>query len=146
MQSKCKFGNQIKDLNLNLKTSPLIKVDENYNTDSYLLHSVGEKLYLVTNSNAPNQKLIVVNARKPQEKYWKDFIPEGKYVLSPTVGGGYFFAQNCSGSPLYLSIRRPRRHFERQKTRKARAFPDAAGRGPGARRGASPRSGRARKS
>ena len=57
------------------------------------MHSVDEKLYLVTNSNAPNQKLIVVNAKKPQEKYWKDFIPEEKYVLSPTAGGGYFFAR-----------------------------------------------------
>ena len=93
--SKTTSGNIsfLKDLNLNLKTSPLIRVDENYQTDSYLLHSDGERLYIVTNSNAPNQKLIVVNARKPQEKYWKDFIPEGKYVLSPTVGGGYFFAR-----------------------------------------------------
>tara|TARA_B100000575_G_scaffold74705_1_gene58216 strand:+ start:911 stop:3088 length:2178 start_codon:yes stop_codon:yes gene_type:complete len=93
--SKTTSGNIsfLKDLNLNLKTSPLIRVDENYQTDSYLLHSDGEKLYIVTNSNAPNQKLIVVNARKPQEKYWKDFIPEGKYVLSPTAGGGYFFAR-----------------------------------------------------
>ena len=93
--SKTTSGNIsfLKDLNLNLKTSPLIRVDENYQTDSYLLHSDGERLYIVTNSNAPNQKLIVVNARKPQEKYWKDFIPEGKYVLSPTAGGGYFFAR-----------------------------------------------------
>ena len=93
--SKTTSGNIsfLKDLSLNLKTSPLIKVDENYKTDSYLLHSNGERLYIVTNSNAPNQKLIVVNARKPQEKYWKDFIPEGKYVLSPTTGGGYFFAR-----------------------------------------------------
>jgi len=93
--SKTTSGNIsfLKDLNLNLKTSPLIRVDENYQTDSYLLHSDGERLYIVTNSKAPNQKLIVVNARKPQEKYWKDFIPEGKYVLSPTVGGGYFFAR-----------------------------------------------------
>ena len=93
--SKTTSGNIsfLKDLNLNLKTSPLIRVDENYQTDSYLLHSDGERLYIVTNSNAPNQKLIVVNARKPQEKYWKDFIPEGKYVLSPTAGGGYIFAR-----------------------------------------------------
>ena len=93
--SKTTSGNIsfLKDLNLNLKTSPLIRVDENYQTDSYLLHSDGERLYIVTNSNAPNQKLIVVNARKPQEKYWKDFIPEGKYVLSPTFGAGYFFAR-----------------------------------------------------
>ncbi len=93
--SKTTSGNIsfLKDLNLNLKTSPLIRVDENYQTDSYLLHSDGESLYIVTNSNAPNQKLIVVNARKPHEKYWKDFIPEGKYVLSPTAGGGYFFAR-----------------------------------------------------
>ena len=93
--SKTTSGNIsfLKDLSLNLKTSPLIKVDENYKTDSYLLHSNGERLYIVTNSNAPNQRIIVVNARKPQEKYWKDFIPEGKYVLSPTTGGGYFFAR-----------------------------------------------------
>ena len=93
--SKTTSGNIsfLKDLSLNLKTSPLIRVDENYQTDSYLLHSDGERLYIVTNSKAPNQKLIVVNARKPQEKYWKDFIPEGKYVLSPTAGGGYFFAR-----------------------------------------------------
>lgn len=93
--SKTTSGNIsfLKDLRLNLKTSPLIKVDENYKTDSYLLHSNGERLYIVTNSNAPNQRIIVVNARKPQEKYWKDFIPEGKYVLSPTTGGGYFFAR-----------------------------------------------------
>ncbi len=93
--SKTTSGNIsfLKDLNLNLKNSPLIRVDENYQTDSYLLHSDGEKLYIVTNRNAPNQKLIVVNARKPHEKYWKDFIPEGKYVLSPTTGGGYFFAR-----------------------------------------------------
>ena len=93
--SKTTSGNIsfLKDLNLNLKTSPLIRVDENYQTDSYLLHSDGERLYIVTNSNAPNQKLIVVNARKPQEKYWKDFIPEGKYVLSPSAGGGYIFAR-----------------------------------------------------
>ena len=93
--SKTTSGNIsfLKDLNLNLKTSPLIRVDENYQTDSYLLHSDGERLYIVTNSKAPNQKLIVVNARKPQEKYWKDFIPEGKYVLSPTTGGGYIFAR-----------------------------------------------------
>ena len=93
--SKTTSGNIsfLKDLNLNLKTSPLIRVDENYQTDSYLLHSDGERLYIVTNSKAPNQKLIVVNARKPQEKYWKDFIPEGKYVLSPSAGGGYIFAR-----------------------------------------------------
>ena len=49
----------------------------------------------ITDRINKKQKLIVVNARKPHEKYWKDFIPEGKYVLSPTTGGGYFFVSFC---------------------------------------------------
>ncbi|MDC1049055.1 prolyl oligopeptidase family serine peptidase [Flavobacteriaceae bacterium] len=91
--SKTTSGNisLIKDLSI-LK-SPLLKVDEDYNTDSYLLDAIKDNLYIVTNSNAPNKRVVKVSARSPQEKNWKDFISETEHVLLPSSGGGYFFAR-----------------------------------------------------
>ncbi len=91
--SKTTSGNVSFLKDLSKENSPLLLVDQDYSSDSYLLDSMGEQLFIVTNSNAPNQKVVQVNANRPQEKNWKDFIPETDHVLSPSSGGGYFFAR-----------------------------------------------------
>ena len=91
--SKTTSGNVSFLKDLSKENSPLLLVDQDYSTDSYLLDSMGEQLFIVTNSNAPKQKVVQVNANRPQEKNWKDFIPETDHVLSPSSGGGYFFAR-----------------------------------------------------
>ena len=58
-----------------------------------LLENVGSKLFLVTNLNAPNQKIVTVDASNPTPEHWVDFIPETKNVLSPSTAGGYFFTE-----------------------------------------------------
>ena len=78
---------------LSRKGSPILTVDEDFSSDSYLLDALEDNLYIVSNSNAPNQKVVRVNAKNPQEANWKDFIPETEHVLSPSSGGGYFFAR-----------------------------------------------------
>ncbi len=50
-------------------------------------------MYLVTNLNAPNKKIVTVDASDPRPENWKDFIPETEYVLSPSTGGGFFFTE-----------------------------------------------------
>jgi prolyl oligopeptidase len=91
--SKTTSGNVAFLKDLSQENSPLRPVDKSYSTDSYLLEALGDQLFIVTNSNAPNQKVITVNAKRPEEKNWKDFIPETEHVLSPGSGGGYFFAR-----------------------------------------------------
>ena len=91
--SKTTSGNVAFLKDLSQENSPLRPVDESYSTDSYLLEALGDQLFIVTNSNAPNQKVVTVNAKRPEEKNWKDFIPETEHVLSPSSGGGYFFAR-----------------------------------------------------
>ena len=91
--SKTTSGNVAFLKDLSQENSPLLPVDESYSTDSYLLEALGDQLFIVTNSNAPNQKVVTVNAKRPEEKNWKDFIPETEHVLSPSSGGGYFFAR-----------------------------------------------------
>ena len=76
------------------KTNPeLVTLIGNEDTDSYVIENEGSKLFIVTNLNAPNQKIVTVDASNPSSENWKDFIPETKNVLTPSTGGGYFFTE-----------------------------------------------------
>ena len=54
--AKSTSGNVLFLKDLDNPSSPLVKIDEDYSSDSYVLDSDGDLLYLVTNKNAPNQK------------------------------------------------------------------------------------------
>lgn len=71
----------------------LIPIVDDTDSDNYIIENVGSKLYIVTNRNAPNQKIVTVDAKNPAPENWIDFIPETENVLSPNTGGGYFFAE-----------------------------------------------------
>ena len=43
--------------------------------------AIGDKLYIFTNDNAPNYRLMVADKKNPEYKNWKELIPEGKTVL-----------------------------------------------------------------
>lgn len=86
-------GNQLFLKDLTKKESSLKVMVNHYENDHYLLESRGEELYIVTNYNAPNQRLVRVNATNPSVDNWQDVIPHKEEVLSVTAGGGYFFAE-----------------------------------------------------
>ncbi|WP_299158884.1 prolyl oligopeptidase family serine peptidase [uncultured Eudoraea sp.] len=86
-------GNKLYLKDLRKPDSKLINILDHENSDTDVLENVGSKLYLVTNLNAPNKKIITVDASDPGPENWKDFIPETENVLSPNTGGGYFFAE-----------------------------------------------------
>ena len=91
--SQTTSGNKlfIKDLKDN--KSSLISIINDFNSDNYVLHNEDDMLYIVTNRNAPNKKIIKVSIDNPTEKYWSDFIAETENVLFPSTGGGYFFTR-----------------------------------------------------
>tara|TARA_R110001632_G_scaffold34766_3_gene88172 strand:+ start:21442 stop:23601 length:2160 start_codon:yes stop_codon:yes gene_type:complete len=86
-------GNKLFIKDLSKKNSKLITVINNFDSDTYIIDNRGSKLFLVTNLNAPNQKIVTVDAKNPSVENWKDFIAETEYVLSPSSGGGYFFTE-----------------------------------------------------
>lgn len=86
-------GNKLFLKDLSKPDSKLVTIMDNTDSDTYLLDNDGSKLYLVTNLNAPNKKIVTVDASNPTSENWKDFIPETKNVLSPSKGGGYFFTK-----------------------------------------------------
>ena len=85
-------GNKLFIKDLNQENSPIINMVNDYDSDSYVLHNEGDLLYIVTNRNAPNKKVVTASFQNPQVEYWQEFIAETEQVLSPSYGGGYFFA------------------------------------------------------
>lgn len=86
-------GNKLFLKDLTTPNSKLVTITDTYDSDTYVIDSRGDKLYLVTNLNAPNKKIVTVNAKNPTPENWKDFIAETKNVLSPSTGAGYFFTE-----------------------------------------------------
>lgn len=68
-------------------------VIDSTDNDVSILTNKGDSLYLTTNHNAPNSKVVVVDAKAPSVENWKDLIPETTNVLSPSSAGGYIFAE-----------------------------------------------------
>jgi len=85
-------GNKLYIKDLTKSNSSLIEVLGHTDSDTYVIENVGSKLYLMTNLNAPNKKIVTVNASNPTPNNWVDLIPETENVLTPSKGGGYLFA------------------------------------------------------
>jgi prolyl oligopeptidase len=86
-------GNKLLFKDLLKPDSDFVSVIDNYNSDSYLLDNVGSTFYVVTNLDAPNQKIVSFEADAPDQMNWNDIIPEREHVLNPSSVGGYFFAE-----------------------------------------------------
>ena len=87
-------GNKLIFKDLTKPNSSFIPILEHTESDTYLIDNVGAKLFFVTNLNAPNQKIVSVDAQNPSPEHWVDLIPETKHVLSASTAGGYFFAEH----------------------------------------------------
>ncbi|MGI9551445.1 MAG: prolyl oligopeptidase family serine peptidase [Aurantibacter sp.] len=86
-------GNKLLMKDLSNADSELITILDHDKSDSYVIENVGSKLFIVTNLEAPNQKIVTVDAAQPGPENWVNLIPETENVLSPDSGGGYFFAE-----------------------------------------------------
>ena len=86
-------GNKLFIKDLTKPESKLVTILDHTDSDTYIIENQGSKLYLVTNLNAPNKKIVTVDASNPTPEHWEDFIPETEHVLVPSKGGGYFFAE-----------------------------------------------------
>ena len=93
-RGKGKQGNALyyKDLSKNeTRFSPIISEISN---DSYgVIENVDDKFLIRTNRNAPNGKVVLVDPKNPDEKNWKEILPERAEPLQGTgTAGGKLFA------------------------------------------------------
>lgn len=86
-------GNKLFMMDLTQDTPVLDTILDYEDTDTYVIDNVGTKLYIVTNLDAPNRRIVTVDASNPAPENWEDFIAETENVLSPATAGGYFFTE-----------------------------------------------------
>ncbi|MDP5043658.1 MAG: prolyl oligopeptidase family serine peptidase, partial [Leeuwenhoekiella sp.] len=91
--SNATSGNKLFIKDLSKPGSSFITILDNENTNTSIIENVGSKLFLVTDKDAPNKKIVTVDASNPTPENWVDFIQETKNVLSPSTAGGYFFTE-----------------------------------------------------
>ena len=86
-------GNKLFIKDLSDENSVLKPIIATVESDTGVIDNRGSTLYLQTNLNAPNQKIVTVDATNPAPENWVDFIPETENVLQPRTGAGFFFAK-----------------------------------------------------
>jgi prolyl oligopeptidase len=84
-------GNElyIKDLEQDSEIRPIV---DNFDNTHYIVDTKGDELFIYTNLDAPNYRLVKANVNNPSPENWTDVIPESDHVLSVSSGGGYLFA------------------------------------------------------
>jgi len=91
--SKSTSGNQLFVQDLSEKNSVMVSVMDNYDSDVSVLDNEGTTILMYTNHNAPNGKIVSASFPNLSPENWTEVIPETEFVLSPSTGGGYIFAE-----------------------------------------------------
>ena len=86
-------GNELYVQDLSKPGAAIVPVVADEKSQNSVADNVGDKLYVFTNRDAPNFRLVTVAAATPQPAHWQDLIPETKNVLSVSTVGDKIFAQ-----------------------------------------------------
>ncbi|MFA9188959.1 prolyl oligopeptidase family serine peptidase [Flavobacterium sp. FBOR7N2.3] len=86
------YGNELYIQDLSTPESPIVTIVSDFNSDNTVIDNEGTKLLIVTDRNAPNKRIVIVDITNPKPDNWKDLIAETTQVLEPTTCSGYIFA------------------------------------------------------
>jgi len=83
---------KVKDLKDN-KAKDFTLLVKGFNTNAYIVDNDGDHLIMVTNQDAPNYKVVLVDPKNPDAKNWKTLIPQQSQKLERvSTAGGKLFA------------------------------------------------------
>lgn len=86
-------GNKLFMQDLSVENAPIIAIVDDETSDTYVTENQESTLFLVTDRDAPNKRLVKADAKQPNPEHWVDVIPETENVLTLNTGSGYFFAE-----------------------------------------------------
>ncbi len=85
-------GNELYIKDLRKPNSKIVKVVDNFDNNHYVMHTEDDKLFIKTNLDAPNGRVVTTTIQKPTPDTWVDLIPETENVLEVGAAGGKIFA------------------------------------------------------
>jgi prolyl oligopeptidase len=86
-------GNELYLQDLDQPGGGIINIVDGFESQSQIIDNEGSKLYIFTNLNAPNYKVVTANAVNAKPLNWTDLIPQTENVLSVSTGAGKLFAE-----------------------------------------------------
>jgi len=91
-----------KDLSNN--NSAFVNLFSGFENKSSVVGNDGNKLFVMTDIDAPKYRLIQVDVENPRENKWKDIIPESDNLLqSVSTGGGMLWANYLKDATTRIS-------------------------------------------
>ena len=95
-------GNELYIKDLRDPDSPIVPVVRDFEHNHSVIHAEDGMLYIQTDLDAPNSRLVSVSANNPGPENWEDVIAEREQPLSVQTGGGYFFASYLKDALSYI--------------------------------------------
>ncbi len=94
-------GNSLYFRDMQSSNPNFIPINESFDAQFNPIDNIGDQLLVLTERNAPNGKLILIDSKNPDEKNWKEFLPEKPEVLSSvsTAGGKIFVTYTKDVTP-----------------------------------------------
>lgn len=90
--SNATYGNELYIQSLATPNAPIKPVVLGFEYEQSVVYNEGNTLFIETNQNAPNHRLVKVDANDLQVAKWVDVIKETKFPLSVSSCGGKLFA------------------------------------------------------
>ena len=91
--SNATSGNKLYLMDFEQPERGFITIVGHSDSDTSVIDTDGTTLYLSTNLDAPNKRVVKADLSAPTQENWQDIIPEKQYVLSINTAGGYLFAE-----------------------------------------------------
>lgn len=85
-------GNELYMQKLNTPNQPIVSIVTGFESDQSVIHTEGDQVYIKTNLDAPNGRVVKVRFGMMEPQNWVDVIPETENVLTIGTAGGKFFA------------------------------------------------------
>lgn len=78
-------GNMLAVKDLSMRSDLFVTISGSFDKDFSVVDNIGDQLLILTNHNAPNQQLILVDPANPAEKDWKTLIAEDENDVLQSV-------------------------------------------------------------
>jgi len=90
--SESTSGNELYIQDLTSEGSQIVPIITGFDNEHFVVDNEDTRLLIHTNLNAPNNRIIEVDAESPGQENWKDLIPETEDVMSVSTAGNNLFA------------------------------------------------------
>jgi len=84
-------GNALKVKDLSMENSDFITLVDDFENDHSIIGNIDEILFIKTNLDAPNSRVVQTTLTNPAPGSWVDVIPESESVLNASMAGGKIF-------------------------------------------------------